>query len=123
MSQYPNIAIKSVTDLRENSILSPRDAWENNAKHFYPHQLSSQKKGCPKSTFLGLCEQGKVKGVKPRTYTKSKLNKQYGLAAIELLRTQPNLNKSELWSLISKKTPNEQMSVVIALFKNDDIQW
>lgn len=122
MSQYPNIAIKSVRDLRENSMLSPRDAWESNAKRFYPHQLSSQKKGCPKSTFLGLCEQGKIKGVKSGSYTRSKLNKQYGLKAVEYLITQPNLNETELWSLISEKTPNEQMSVVIALFKNGDIQ-
>jgi len=122
MSLYPEIALKSVNDVIKNPDLSPREAWNNNAIFFYPDKVSSQQKGCPKSTFLGLCEEGLVKGIKSGSYTKSKLNKRYGIEAVGYLRSQPNLSESELWLLISHKSHNEQMNVVKVLFNNGYIQ-
>lgn len=122
MSRYSNIAIKSVDDLKKDQSLTPMQAWANNAKYYYPEKISSQKKGCPKSTFLGLCEAGEIIGVRGGSYTRSKLNKQSGLKALALLRSQPKLSESELWSLISNKTHNQQMKVVKALFDHGYIQ-
>ncbi|WP_442957183.1 DUF6979 family protein [Petrocella sp. FN5] len=38
---------------------------------------TTQRKSCPKSTFLGLCETGLGKGAQPRKYTRYKKNKTY----------------------------------------------
>ena len=115
MSQYSQIAVDSVTALKNNSNLIPVEERDLNAKIRYPDKLSAQTKSCPKSTFLGLCEEGLVSGVKAGSYTKSKLNKSYALEAISHLRINPNLSELDLWLLISDKKPNEQMGVVKAL--------
>jgi hypothetical protein len=116
MSKYSQIALNSVADLNKNQSLNPVDAWNNNAKVMYPDSLDAQTKSCPKSVFLGLCEDGLVYGVKPRLYTTSKLNKGYALAALSHLKSNPQLNEKELWSLVSVKQPNNQMAVVKALY-------
>ena len=116
MSKYAQIALDSVVDLKNNVNLSPVDAWSNNAKDKYPDKPSAQTKSCPKSAFLGLCEDGLISGVKVGSYTSSKRNKSYALAALSHLKANPNLNEKELWSLVSDKRPNEQMAVVKALY-------
>ena len=83
-------------------------------------------KGCPKNAFLGLCEDGLVKGIKRGVYltnSESNLNKQYALTAIKLLINNPNLTRRELWVQVKEqlnisKSHNSQMDVVIALFEN-----
>jgi hypothetical protein len=49
--------------------------------------VSAQKKGCPRGAFLGLCEEGLVKGIPAGNYTTSKDNKAYAVRAAELLIT------------------------------------
>ena len=116
MSLYSQIAIDSVMDLKRDIDLNPADVWDKNARALYPNKLSAQNKSCPKSAFFGLCEEGLVSGVKPGSYTKSKLNKEYALKAVSHLRNDPSLNEEQLWELISGKQPNEQMAVVKALY-------
>jgi hypothetical protein len=122
MSKYSQIALDSVVDLNKNQSLNPVDAWNNNAKVMYPDSLDAQTKSCPKSAFLGLCEDGLVSGVKPGSYTASKLNKGYALAALSHLKSNPQLNEKELWSLVSEKKPNNQMAVVKALYSKGYIK-
>ena len=50
-----------------------------------PTSVSAQKKGCPRGAFLGLCEDGLVKGIPAGNYTVSKDNKAYAVRAAELL--------------------------------------
>jgi hypothetical protein len=45
-----------------------------------------KKKGCPKGTFLGLCEEGLVKGIPKGNYTKSVKNKKYAIKAVTVLK-------------------------------------
>jgi len=116
MSKYAQIALDSIVDLKDNQSLNPVDAWNNNAKDMFPDKPDSQTKSCPKSAFLGLCEDGLVSGVKSGSYTTSKLNKGYALAALSHLKFNPNLSEKELWSLVSDKQPNNQMAVVKALY-------
>ncbi len=93
---------------------------------FFSKSITGQKKVCPKGTFLGLCEEGYVKGVPTGNYTKSKKNKSYATKAVRLLKEKPSRadNKKQLWNKAcgsKNKKHNSQMDVVLALMHNDFI--
>ena len=120
MSKYGELACMAAASC--NRGVSPRDAWERNAKKVFPTQEASRKKGCPKSTFLGLAEEGLIVGVKPGHYTTSKKNKKYAIRAHEILCSNESLaaDPIALWTIVmdgDQKVPNEQMEVVISLWK------
>ena len=48
----------------------PSDAWDQATSSIWGSGASSPKKSCPKTAFLGLCEAGRVRGVKSGTYTR-----------------------------------------------------
>jgi hypothetical protein len=104
MNKYGLTAIKSVQKFRNN--YSIVEVWSNSAKEIFATK-SSQEKGCPKGTFLGLCEEGLVKRIPKANYTKSVTKKEYALKAIEILKWA-ELNLGE-------KRSNSQMDFVLAL--------
>lgn len=121
MSCYGNVALMAVDLMRQNAGISPINAWDTAASSVFPTSKSSQEKSCPRSTFLSLCENGLVRHAPTGLYTKSKMNKQYALAAIELLKRDPMLanDESQLWESVlsgATKAPNHQMAVVTALW-------
>lgn len=123
MSSYAEIALKVVRSIQVDISINPRDAWEEFSIKAFPDSKSSQEKSCPKSSFLGLCEEDMVRYVPKGKYTRSKDNKQYAIVAIGLLKSNPTLNEKQLWSMIAgDKEPNYQMSVVMALFDNKYIK-
>jgi hypothetical protein len=67
-------------------------------KEVFPTK-SSQEKPCPKTTFLGLCEAGFVKGIPKGKVTKSVKNKEYAIKAVAVLKqnTQTTFSPKELW--------------------------
>ncbi|HEV2645174.1 MAG TPA: hypothetical protein VGU46_02290 [Acidobacteriaceae bacterium] len=88
----------------------------------YPTSPTARKKSCPREAFLGLCEEGMVKGIPPGQYASSKEHKAYAVHAAALLAegTQ-SWSTSALWQAVandSEKTHNSQMDVVMALWKN-----
>ena len=96
------------------------DAWEIANREFFNTE-SAQKKGCPRTTFLSICEGGKVQGVLSGEYnTKLSENKRYGLKAIAALRLNTMLANAQalLWNKIGneKLKPISQMDVVPALW-------
>jgi hypothetical protein len=104
------------------------DSWFFAVKDVFPNSISSQEKSCPKNAFLGMCEEGYVKGVESGSYFKSKkpnLNKKYAITAIDILKENPNLSKKELWDKVKEelslgdKRHNSQMDVVLALWENE----
>jgi len=105
---------------------NPEENWQKEVKKCFFDSISSQKKSCPKSAFLGLCEAGFVKGIPEEKYTRSIDNKAYAIKAIDILRnnTKPNYTPKNLWEkvkkelLIVKKDHNSQMDVVLALWEN-----
>ena len=117
MSKYADIATLAVELVQFRKVRSPVEAWQESAFKFYPNSESARNKGCPKSAFLGLCEEGKVKGIAAGSYTNSKDNKKYALEALELIKANPQLSETELWKSISSKAYNQQMHVVLALYK------
>ena len=118
--KYGLVALNAVNKLNISQEMDPGNAWDEAAVEVFPTQLSSSKKSCPRTAFLGLCEEGKVKGVKAGDYTSSKANKAYANDAADLLQSSPTLTKKELWcNVIANKEPkvhNSQMNVVAALF-------
>jgi hypothetical protein len=89
----------------------------------YPTSPTSRKKGCPRGALLGPCEEGLVKGIRPGNYTASKDNKLYAVRAAALLNEGDRKRPvGELWRAVSndpEKAHNQQMDVVLALWKND----
>jgi hypothetical protein len=100
----------------------PGTHWEQAMKAVYPSKPISQKKHCPKSAFLGLCEEGFVQGFPRGIYTSSKLNKNYAVRAVNLLQSGSTpKSPMELWREVmngEKKSHNSQMNVVLALWDN-----
>ena len=80
-----------------------------------------QKKGCPKDTFLSLCEEGLVNGISPGNYTYSERNRHYALEGVRILNNNPALQDDpiNLWRSITDvpETYNQQMHIVCALWK------
>jgi hypothetical protein len=104
--------------------LNPAEAWENAAAAVFPNSTASRRKGCPKSAFLGLAESGQIAGIAAGKYTRSRENKSYALAALELLRASGSRseNPKDLWKKIMSfknmnKVHNSQMDVVLALWR------
>ncbi|MBQ6780755.1 MAG: hypothetical protein IJP62_05930 [Treponema sp.] len=116
---FGNVAILCVKKcIAEKSIPSSED-WLEFAK-INGFSDSMAKKGCPKSAFLGLCQEGLVKYIPKGKYTSSQKNKKYALEAVEILKTNNSMHDKpdELWRQIpsAPSTHNHQMDVVCALW-------
>lgn len=126
---YKTVAIHAAQVAREYKI-SPVKTWQFFVENEYPESVSSQDKSCPKSTFLGLCQEGKIKGIPPGTYTSSKDNSRYGVNAVKILTNNAGkkYEPSELWKEVLKqeedqnKRSNSQMEVVLGLWEEGLIQ-
>src|SRR5262245_52920336 len=83
---------------------SPVNAWNLATADLLGDGTSSQRKGCSRNAFLGLCEEGLVQGFAPGHYTRSNLNRAYALAAVAPLRRSPELSSdtAALWRLVTK---------------------
>ena len=89
----------------------------------FPHSVTLREKACPRATFLGLCQSGKVCSVPAGKYTKSLANTSYALKAVETLSEDSSLSKEpeKLWEAVignEEKRHNSQMDVVTALWIN-----
>ncbi|WP_406698415.1 DUF6979 family protein [Singulisphaera sp. Ch08] len=123
MREYGEVAI-GAAELTRISGVQPPEAWERAAQTVFPHSTSLREKGCPRSAYLGLCEDGFIVSVPSGKYTRSQDNKRYALHAVELLASEPSLANASpraLWERVmggQKKSYNSQMDVVIALWQN-----
>lgn len=89
----------------------------------YPTSPTSRKKGSPRGAFLGLCEEGLVKGIPAGRYAATADNKDYAVRAVALLADETkNWSTSALWRAVTndpEKKHNSQMDIVMALWKNN----
>lgn len=122
MTKYGEAAIKSVNAMISNKGNNPADVWYFITSDIFGEGTASQKKGCPRNTFLALCEEGMIKGIPKGNYTRSMKNKEYAIKAINVLKKNPDLvnDSKTLWYEVvdELKSHNGQMDVVIALWKN-----
>jgi hypothetical protein len=123
MGKYGLAAVNAIKLIESKEADSPVKAWQLVTIDIFGKGTHAQKKGCPKGAFLGLCEDGLVRGVLPGNYTKSLKNKAYAIKAVELLKDNPSLmaDINELWAFVMEgedKSHNSQMDVVVSLWKN-----
>lgn len=120
MNKYGQAALKAVDLIESKRTNTPEDAWEMATIEIFG-EGASQRKACPRSTFLALCETGMERGIESGVYTSAKENKEYAIKALELLGDNPSLSSElkTLWDQIQsgiKKSHNSQMDVVLALW-------
>lgn len=125
MGRYRKAAIEAV-NLISSTNMNPEQAWHIATSQEFGKGTNSQKKGCPKGAFLGLCEQGMIKGVPIGNYTNSLDNKRYAVKAVRILKEKPKLAEDEdkLWDEVlgSKfKKQNHQMDEVLSLWNKNYI--
>lgn len=121
MNTYAQIAINVVNQALKANI-DPVDSWDKYSNLAFGTGTAAASKSCPKTTFLGLCEEGYIKGINPGHYTRSILNKEYGLRAVDFIKEDNKLvdKPEELWQKITNgyKKHNGQMAVVCELYKH-----
>ena len=119
-NKYAQVAVNTTKYIIKNGG-NPVEVWKKQVELMFDPESASAKKGCPRDAFLGLCEEGLVKGISKGNYTTSIKNKGYALKAIELLKNNKSLsnNPRKMWIMINgkEKTPNSQMEVVCELYK------
>lgn len=125
VGKYGQAADEAVELIEKKLESNPINAWEVATINIYGAGSSSQAKGCPRDAFLGLCEEGLVKGVPDALYCRSKKNKAYAIKAVELLKKEPKYayDMNNLWDKVTggAKIHNSQMDVVIQLWENGKI--
>jgi hypothetical protein len=123
MSKYAQAAVEAARLCTHGTYLSPRIAWDQATTHIFGAGTAAQEKGCPRDAFLGLCEEGLIKGIPQGSYCNSVKNKRYALSALAHLQLNPSLSKQPmlLWHQVLEgehKTYNSQMDIVIALWNS-----
>jgi hypothetical protein len=126
MNNYGIAAINATRIYNDKAVGTPLDAWNQSTIELFGGNTHSQKKGCPKNAFLGLCEEGLVRGIPKGNYTyrSDSLNKTYAVQAVVSLKANPELvnDRNGLWKEVMKgvkKSHNSQMDVVLALWENE----
>jgi hypothetical protein len=121
-NRYGEAAIMA-TRQASSADINPVARWESAMERLYPTSPAARKKGCPRGAFLGLCEEGLVKGIPAGDYTASKDNKAYAVRAAALLTEgKQSWSTSALWQAVTndpEKTHKSQMDIVLALWKNN----
>ena len=128
MGQYGQAALDAVQLLRTRLAQGPQEAWRQATISRFGNGTPSQEKSCPRGAFLGCCEDGLVRRVPAETYTRSRENKRYAVTAINLIKANPSLaslGERALWKRVlahlklpTDKAYNDQMDVVLTLFRN-----
>jgi hypothetical protein len=63
-NRYGEAAIMATRQVPSAS-MSPVERWEHSMMRLYPTSSVAREKSCPRGDFLGLCEEGLVKGFQP----------------------------------------------------------
>ncbi len=122
MCQYGKAAVKAVEFRNDGERL--QSAWEKAISEYTTSELSRDK-GCPRNAFLGLCEEGMIKGVDPGDYGAGEKSKGFAIRAVQILREEPtlSLNMTKLWKKVmenlgedTSKSQASRMGVVTALW-------
>ena len=118
MIKYRDAAVYAVELILAGE--GPLEAWEKATKKFFPSSTNLRDKGCPKGAFLGLCNEGLIRGIPAGNYARSTKNGGYAVKAVEILK-QNRFLVSQLDMLWKKIAPtishNHQLEVVVGLWE------
>jgi hypothetical protein len=126
MGKYGLAAVRAAHLVNSKKFNSPMDAWSQATIEIFGEGTTSQVKGCRKSAFLGLCDEGFVHGIRKGRYStrSNSKNKEYAIKAVDLIKMDPQLvnDMKGLWNKVkggAAKVHNSQMDVVIMLWQNN----
>ena len=119
---FGSAAVLATEIIAQDQTITPEHAWEIAIGKLTKSE-STRNKGCPRATFLFLCQQGLVRGIPIGDYTKGSRNGQYAIEAIKIIRENPEMtsNKTTLWKVVSngERSHNGQLDVVLGLYKKN----
>lgn len=129
MNKYAKVAIEVAEELQnlrkeEQEEINLGDLWKEKCKK-NEFKEASIKKGCPRLTFIGLCENNLIKGIEIKNSNKESLNKNYAVEAVKILKNNNrHYTSKELWEEIGNKDKkhNRQMDIVLALWEKEVIK-
>lgn len=124
-NKYVQAAINAVHYVETKKFVDPVEAWSFATGELFGEGSWGQRKGCPKTAFLGLCEDGYVKGIPQGRYNhkENSLNKRYAINTVKLFHEDPSMaheNSKKLWSVVTEGKvikPNYQVDIVKALWR------
>jgi hypothetical protein len=96
-NQYARVA-KLAYQLIVKNKLTAKEAW-NKAAEEEIDNLSSRVKNCPRETFIGLCDSGKLKNISKKKISESR-NYDYAVFAISEWKKDEFILKNDLWKKI-----------------------
>jgi hypothetical protein len=120
-NRYGEAALMAVRMETYGKALSPAERWDDAVKKLYPTSPAGQKKGAPRTAFVGLCDAGLVKGIAAGNYNSGNRNKDYAIQAVKLLSAGTHKTVTQLWAAVTEDEEVQhgcQMDVVLALWKN-----
>ncbi|MEI9881434.1 DUF6979 family protein [Atlantibacter hermannii] len=121
MGNYAKAALKAY-GLIINDSRTPLDAW-NEAISSVTTSTTSRKKGCPRTTFLALAENGYLKGVCTHTSVQRKgVLYERAIAAANLILSYPLATPHYLSENLGYIDKQGSFDIVIALAKNGLLQ-
>ena len=100
---------------------NPNVSWETALEKLYPTSPVARMRGSARSAFLGLCEEGLVKGIPAGEYKAGKENKAIAVRAARLLLAgTEKYSIGTLWTAATGggRKQDCQLDVVFALWKN-----
>ena len=121
MWEYGKVAVLAIQLYRSGQYTSPRAAWDEAANRLLATD-SLREKTCPRATFLSLCQEGLIAGIRAGHYTRARENREHAVEAVRRLALDPTLAKSgpdHLWDLVLGGTEteyNDQMHVILTLW-------
>jgi hypothetical protein len=101
--------------------VTPAERWDTAVRQLYPEKPYLQRKTAPRGAFLGLCEQGLVKGIEASASPALDKHRSYAVRAVELLRAGTHRSVNQIWEAVTEgdeSAHNAQIDVVLALWKN-----
>lgn len=101
MNKYTEIVVKAINTIREGRVQNPVEAWEVTVTDVFGNNITSYNRNCARNTFLGLCEEGYIKGINRGKYTLSRINKEYVVNLREKIFKSQTSDEDKLWLAIN----------------------
>jgi hypothetical protein len=102
MGKYGQAAVRAAKLVNSKKCDSPVETWNQATIEIFGEGTPRQVKGCPKSAFIGLCDEGFVHGVRKGRYStrSTSKNKEYAIKAVDLIKKEPQLvnDMNGLWN-------------------------
>lgn len=115
LNQYSYVAYDAYNYIIEKR-MEPADAWDLAAEAIIKSE-SGRKKGCPRVTFIGLCNGGHLKNLSKADDINSK-NYEYARYSIEVWKANPDMSRDDMWKKVQEKfntTASHQGQLDVAL--------